>query len=100
MTPAYLDSRGFVLLRLGRFKEAIASYDQALAIAPLSPNSLYGRGVCELRMGATKAAADDIRDGNVFSKGTVAAAFRSYGISPKEAPTGPSHIASRVSPAQ
>ncbi|HTT04492.1 MAG TPA: tetratricopeptide repeat protein [Steroidobacteraceae bacterium] len=97
---AYLDSRGFVLLRLGRFKEAIASYDQALAIAPLLPNSLYGRGICELRTGATKAAADDIHDGKVFSKGTVAAAFRSYGISPQEAPAGVTPGASRASAAQ
>jgi len=79
---AYLDSRGFVLLRAGRFKDAIASYDQALAITPLLPTALYGRGICELRTGATKPAADDIHDGKVFSKGTVASAFRRYGISP------------------
>ena len=79
---AYLDSRGFVLLRSGRFKEAIASYDQALAITPLLPGSLYGRGICELRTGATKAAADDLKDGKVFSNGAVAAQFKRYGVSP------------------
>jgi len=79
---AYLDSRGFVLLRSGRFKDAIASYDQALAITPLLPNSLYGRGICELRTGATKSAADDIHAAKVLSEGTVARTFRSYGVSP------------------
>jgi tetratricopeptide (TPR) repeat protein len=42
---AFLDSRGFALLQLGRFDEAIAAYDAALALAPELPASLYGRGL-------------------------------------------------------
>jgi tetratricopeptide (TPR) repeat protein len=78
----FLDSRGFALMRLGRFKEAIAAYDAALAIVPLLPTSLYGRGICELRMGNRKDAANDLRDGKLFSEGSIAADFKRYGVGP------------------
>lgn len=77
-----LDSRGFVLLRLGRYKEAIAVYDAALEIQPLLPSSLYGRGICELRTGNRKDAASDLRDGKLFSEGAVAVDFKRYGVDP------------------
>ncbi len=77
----YLDSLGFVLLRLDRCKEAIAAYNQALAIKPLLPTSLYGRGICERRTGDARAAHDDMRDGATFSD-TVVAEFARYGVKP------------------
>jgi len=55
------DSRGFVLLRLGRFGEAITSYDAALRIRPFSAASLYGRGVAEQRQGRSDEADIDFR---------------------------------------
>lgn len=55
------DSRGFVLLRLGRNGEAIASYDVALKIWPLSAASLYGRGLAKRRQGKLDEANTDIR---------------------------------------
>jgi tetratricopeptide (TPR) repeat protein len=57
---ATLDSRGFVLMRLGRDAEAQAAYDAALAAQPREYNSLYGRGLVEARMGRADAAARDI----------------------------------------
>ncbi len=77
-----LDSRGLVLLRLGRCKEAIADYNASLAIKPLLPSSLYGRGVCEQRTGNRKAAAADLHDGELFSQGAVAADFKRWGVGP------------------
>jgi tetratricopeptide (TPR) repeat protein len=56
---AILDSRGFVLLRLGRYDEAIAAYDAALAKSPRLSPSLFGRGVAFAHKGdKAKAAAD------------------------------------------
>lgn len=56
---SFLDSRGLVLLRLGRFDEALATYDRAIAKAPGLSSSLYGRAVVWARKGdKTKAAAD------------------------------------------
>ena len=42
-----MDSRAMVLLRLGRFEEAVAQYDRALEIIPSLAPSLYGRGVAK-----------------------------------------------------
>jgi tetratricopeptide (TPR) repeat protein len=56
---ATLDSRGFVLLRLGRNAEALAAYDAALAADPKLYISLYGRGLVEARLGRR---ADSTRD--------------------------------------
>ncbi|WP_326523488.1 tetratricopeptide repeat protein [Sphingomonas sp.] len=56
---SFLDSKAFVLLRLGRTDEAIALYDAALKAAPTLAASLYGRAVAWSRKGdAAKAAAD------------------------------------------
>lgn len=77
----YLDSLGFVLLRLHRCKEAIAAYDRALAIKPLYPSSLYGRGICERRVGDLQTSRDDMRDAASFSD-TIVAEFAGYGVKP------------------
>ncbi|MHB8529741.1 MAG: tetratricopeptide repeat protein, partial [Caulobacteraceae bacterium] len=48
---ATLDSRAFVLMRLGRNAEALTAYNAALAADPKEYNSLYGRGLVEARLG-------------------------------------------------
>jgi tetratricopeptide (TPR) repeat protein len=57
---ATLDSRAFVLMRLGRNAEALSAYDAALAANPAEYNSLYGRGLVEARLGRTDESARDI----------------------------------------
>ena len=69
-SPNVLDSRGFVYLRLGRYEEAIADYNAAIALSnePL-PASLYGRGLAEQKSGqklsgeADISAAESVRPG-------------------------------------
>jgi tetratricopeptide (TPR) repeat protein len=56
---ATLDSRGFVLMRLGRDAEALAAYDAALAVDPKLYISLYGRGLVEARLGRQAEATRD-----------------------------------------
>jgi len=80
LTPA-LDSRGFVLMRLGRYDQAIASYDSALRLDPLETDSLYGRGVCELRTGKEDRGHADIRAATALSY-AVADEFAHYGVQP------------------
>lgn len=46
-----IDSRAMVLLNLGRYEEAKAGYDQALAGQPNQAASLYGRGLARLALG-------------------------------------------------
>ena len=49
-SAATLDSRAFVLMRLGRYDEAVRVYDAALALRPRQADSLYGRGLSKLRL--------------------------------------------------
>ncbi|MDX2235348.1 MAG: hypothetical protein NW200_12690 [Hyphomonadaceae bacterium] len=59
--PGYLDSRGLVHLRAGRFDRAEADYAAALAAADNRfPHALYGRGLARLRRGLTAAGQADI----------------------------------------
>lgn len=59
-SAAILDSRGMVLLRLGRFEDAIAAYDAALAKAPTLVPSLYGRGLARAALGDAAGGQADI----------------------------------------
>lgn len=78
---AALDSRGFVLMRLGRYDQAIAAYDSALRLDPLEADSLYGRGICELRTGKERRGQSDIRAATALSF-SVAGEFAHYGVQP------------------
>jgi len=73
------DSRGFVLLRLGRNSEAIASYDMALKIRPLAAASLYGRGLVKRREGKLDEANTDIRAALLIDAHT-AETFAEFGL--------------------
>jgi tetratricopeptide (TPR) repeat protein/transglutaminase-like putative cysteine protease len=78
---ALLDSRGFVLMRLGRYDQAIASYDAGLKVDPLEADSLYGRGICELRTGKKERGHADIKAAAALSF-YVADEFAHYGVQP------------------
>ena len=57
---AFMDSRGLVLLRMGRLNEAIRQYDAALKLQPKQAWSLYGRGLAKLRRGDVAAGRLDM----------------------------------------
>lgn len=76
-----LDGRGFINIRLGRFQEAIANYDEALKREPRLPGSLYLRGIAKLRLGNAQAAKRDIAAAEAFEP-EIAARFAGYGITP------------------
>lgn len=59
-TPAFLDSRGLVRLRMGDYPRAIADYDEALAANGKIAWSLYGRGIARLRLGQKDAGEADL----------------------------------------
>jgi tetratricopeptide (TPR) repeat protein len=78
--PAYLDSRAFVLLRLGRLDEAIAIYDTVLAKQEIAA-SFYGRGIAKLRKGAKDEGAKDLAEARKLYEG-VDKTFATYGVTP------------------
>jgi tetratricopeptide (TPR) repeat protein len=76
---AILDSRGFVLFRLGRFDDAIVAYDAALAKAPREPASLFGRGLAYAARGdKAKADADFTAAAAITSE--IDEEFAGYGL--------------------
>ena len=59
-TAGYLDSRGLVYLRQGKYDKAIADYDAAIALNPKVAWSLYGRGLARQHLGQSAAGQADI----------------------------------------
>jgi tetratricopeptide (TPR) repeat protein len=77
----YLDSRGFVYFRLGRFADAISDYSAALARDPKMAATLYMRGVAKLRLGEKASGNIDIAGAKVLNA-RVDAQFTGYGVKP------------------
>lgn len=57
---ACLDSHAMVLLRMGRYEEAVKAYDKAVAARPRAANSLYGRGLAKLGAGRKDEGEADL----------------------------------------
>ena len=55
-----LDSRGMVLLRMGRYRDAIDAYNAALAQRPDYDTSLYGRGLARRKLGERDSGNADL----------------------------------------
>jgi len=78
---SFLDSRGLVYLRLGRYDKAIADYDAALALNPKIAWSLYGRGLAKQHLGQAAAAQADIDAAQALAP-KIAEEAASHGIVP------------------
>jgi tetratricopeptide (TPR) repeat protein len=78
---AYYDSRGMVLLRLGRNADAVAAYDRSLDMQPKQTASIYGRGLARLAMGAVAKGHADLQGARALGPG-VTWQFENYGLPP------------------
>ena len=78
---AFLDSRGLVYLRQGRYDKAIADYNAALALNPKVAWSLYGRGLAKQHLGRTAAGQTDIGAAAALAP-KIAEEAASHGIVP------------------
>jgi tetratricopeptide (TPR) repeat protein/predicted aspartyl protease len=77
----FLDSRGLVYLRQGKYDKAIADYDAALALNPKRAWSLYGRGLAKQHLGQAAAGQADIAAATAISPKIAEEAAR-HGIAP------------------
>jgi tetratricopeptide (TPR) repeat protein/predicted aspartyl protease len=75
----FLDSRGLVYLRQGRYDRAIADYDAALALNPKIAWALYGRGLARQHLGQGAAGQADIAAATALAP-KIAAQAASHGI--------------------
>ena len=75
------DSRGFVHLRLGKFREAIADFDAAVASNPRAADALFKRGVAKLRLGDATGGNDDLVAAKALNS-QIAKEMASFGVQP------------------
>ena len=75
----YLDSRGLILLRLGRLDDAIADYNWALAKNPNMPSSLFGRAIAWARKD-DRAKFESDAAAAAKSDPDIRADFERYGV--------------------
>ena len=75
-----VDSRAFVLMRLGRLEEALTTYDAALKLRPRLAESLFGRALTRSRLGQTEQAKADLAAARA-SDPQVDTTFAGYGLS-------------------
>jgi tetratricopeptide (TPR) repeat protein len=80
-TASFLDSRGLVYLRQGKYDDAIADYDAALQLQPKIAWSLYGRGLAKSRKGLTAEGQTDIAAATALEP-TIAERARRFGVAP------------------
>ena len=80
-TADFLESRGFVYLRQGRYEKAIQDYDAALALDAKLAWALYGRGLAKRHLGQTAAGETDIGAAEALAP-QIAEKARSHGIVP------------------
>ncbi|MBO9725246.1 MAG: DUF3857 domain-containing protein [Novosphingobium sp.] len=75
----FLDSRGLVLLRLGRIDEAINTYNKVLTQRPRMPSSLFGRALAEARKGDHEKSDADMKAALQIDPG-IRDEFEDYGV--------------------
>lgn len=81
------DSRGFVLVRIGRFREAIGSFDVALKLNPRLASSYFGRGVAKLSLHNAGGQRDIARAKQI--EPDIEVRFYGYGFKvPASGPSG------------
>jgi tetratricopeptide (TPR) repeat protein len=73
--------RGLTNLRLAQWQDAIADYTRALALNPMDPESLYGRGIARIRMNDSVLAKEDFTLAHRYAF-DVYVNFDSLGIKP------------------
>ena len=78
-SAAILDSKAFVLLRLGRLDDSIAYFDKALAKSSELAPSLYGRAIAWLRKGNKEKAQAD-KDAALKIDPNIVRQFEGYGV--------------------
>ena len=80
-SSVYLDTKAFILLRLGRYQAAIEQYDAALKYRPGEPVSLFGRGIAKRRAGRTAAGAADLKAARAV-RADIDTEFAGMGVKP------------------
>lgn len=82
---AAIDSLAFVMLRLGRYDEAIEHADAAIALAPTMAAPLYVRGIARIRSGDRRGGERDLAAARRLAF-DIDTEYRSWGVTPEGSP--------------
>jgi tetratricopeptide (TPR) repeat protein len=74
-----LDNRGMTYFKLGRLDDAVRDFDAALALAPKTASSLYGRGLAKIRRGDTAGGNADVAAAKAI-QANITEEMTGYGI--------------------
>jgi tetratricopeptide (TPR) repeat protein len=81
-----LDSRGVVLLRMGRVEEAIGDFNRALTVEPGKPQTLYVRGLARLWLARKDASEKALADADLAAAREqmpeIDEEYAGYGLTP------------------
>ena len=78
---AAIDSKAFILLRLGQYREAIEQYDEALRLQPKLAQSLFGRCIAKRRAGQRASDDTDLKAARAVQP-DIDAEFAAMGMRP------------------
>jgi tetratricopeptide (TPR) repeat protein/predicted aspartyl protease len=78
---SYLDSRGLVNLRLGKLRDSIADYSQALKLVPGQAESRYGLGLAQIKSGKVDEGRKSL-EAAIALDPRVASMFEGMGLAP------------------
>jgi tetratricopeptide (TPR) repeat protein len=81
IVTATFGQRALVLLRMGKFADAIADYDKGIAGAPYSAAFVFGRGIAKARNGDKAGSDADVATARRMDD-TIGATFANFGLSP------------------
>jgi uncharacterized RDD family membrane protein YckC len=81
--PDTFDSRGLVLLKMKRYAESVASYDEALKGRPGIATAFYGRGLARIALGDRPGGEADLKEATLI-KPAIVEDFRKYGLPPAD----------------
>jgi tetratricopeptide (TPR) repeat protein len=80
-TSVTMQTRGLVLLRMGKLDESIAQYNAAIKVQPRAAQALYGRGLAELKKGQKTEGDADLAAALAIAPG-LSAEYRRFGLMP------------------
>lgn len=73
--------RALVLLRMGKFADAIAGYDKGIAAEPDTAAFFFGRGIAKARSGDRAGSDADVTAARRLD-GSIGATFANFGLAP------------------
>lgn len=81
--PEIFNARGEVYLKINRLRDAVADFNQAVALRPTDPQFMYNRGSTYVKLGSQARALGDLEDAAQNFQSGISALDRAIGFDPQ-----------------